>query len=99
MSRRAIIALITFCCSIACVLALVPNPAFAEWGARSLPSDERGSSIDGGVARRVHYVIYGGYVAAGVAMRNKGYGTITISGIPRGSKVVRAFLYWDILNS
>jgi hypothetical protein len=40
---------------------------------------------------------HGGYVAAGVAMRNRGYGTITLSGIPQGAKIVSAYLFWDIL--
>ena len=50
-----------------------------------------------GVAPAAHYVIHGGYVAAGVGMRDKGSGSIAIAGIPAGSKVVRAFLYWDVL--
>ncbi len=50
-----------------------------------------------GVAPRAHYVIHGGYVAAGVGMRDSGFGSITIGGIPAKSKVVRAFLYWDVL--
>jgi hypothetical protein len=39
----------------------------------------------------------GGYVAAGVGMRNRGYGTINIS-LPSGSSIVAAYLYWDILG-
>jgi hypothetical protein len=40
----------------------------------------------------------GGYVASGVCMRNYGYGTINIAGVPAGSTVVQAFLYWEILD-
>jgi RHS repeat-associated protein len=40
----------------------------------------------------------GGYVAAGVAMRNLGYGTIDLTGIPSGSTVYGAYLLWDVLN-
>lgn len=40
----------------------------------------------------------GGYVAAGVGLRNRGAGTITISGIPSGATVNRAFLVWSILG-
>ncbi|MFC1964382.1 hypothetical protein ACFLWG_00010 [Chloroflexota bacterium] len=40
----------------------------------------------------------GGYVAAGTGMRNLGYGTINISGIPSGSTVKKAYLYWTILD-
>ena len=39
----------------------------------------------------------GGYVAAGIGMRNWGFGTISISGIPNGSSIRAAYLYWDIL--
>ena len=41
----------------------------------------------------------GGYVAAGVGLRNLGYGTATISGIPLGSTVAGAYLFWDELAS
>lgn len=37
------------------------------------------------------------YVAAGIGMRNLGYGTIDISGIPDGATVKSATLLWDIL--
>jgi hypothetical protein len=40
----------------------------------------------------------GGYVAAGVGMRNRGYGTINIT-VPSGSSVKAAYLYWDILGN
>lgn len=43
------------------------------------------------------YEIHGGYVAAGVGMRNRGFGTITISDIPQSSTVRATYLYWDIL--
>ena len=41
--------------------------------------------------------VRGGYTAAGVGMRNLGYGTISITGIPAGAKVKSATLLWDIL--
>ena len=43
-------------------------------------------------------VVHGGYTAAGVAMRNLGYGTITLSGVPAGATVVSARLLWDVLG-
>jgi YD repeat-containing protein len=43
--------------------------------------------------------LHGGYVSAGVAMRNLGYGTATISGMPSGSNVRAAYLLWDVLDS
>ena len=41
--------------------------------------------------------VQGSYVAAGVGMRNRGYGTITLSGIPAGAQVTAAYLFWDVL--
>lgn len=41
----------------------------------------------------------GGYVAAGVAMRNLGQGTVDLTGIPFGSTVQEAYLLWDVLNT
>jgi len=41
----------------------------------------------------------GGYVAAGVGMRNLGFGHISLSGIPSGSTIVAAFLMWDVLDN
>ena len=42
--------------------------------------------------------VRGGYVAAGIGMRNRGFGTIKIAGIPKGATVVRSYLYWAVLN-
>jgi lysophospholipase L1-like esterase len=39
-----------------------------------------------------------GHVAAGVGLRNQGDGTISLDGMPLGSRVVRAFLYWMVLD-
>jgi lysophospholipase L1-like esterase len=41
--------------------------------------------------------VHGGYVAAGTGMRNLGYGTISVAGIPAGAAVKSATLVWDIL--
>jgi hypothetical protein len=40
-----------------------------------------------------------GYVAAGVGLRDQGSGTINIAGIPAGSYIARAYLYWAIVNN
>jgi hypothetical protein len=42
--------------------------------------------------------VNGGYVAAGVGLRNRGAGTITLSGIPSGAVVQAAYLYWSVLG-
>ena len=41
--------------------------------------------------------VRGDYVAAGIGMRNKGFGTINIA-LPAGSTKVKAFLYWQIIR-
>jgi len=43
--------------------------------------------------------INGGYSASGVGMRNRGWGTILIKDIPKGSTVDRAYLFWSIIGS
>jgi hypothetical protein len=45
------------------------------------------------------YSLRGGYVAAGVGLRNRGFGTIKLTGIPAGAKVHQAFLYWNIVDN
>lgn len=44
------------------------------------------------------FQVKGGYVAAGVGLRNRGSGTIKLSGIPSGAKVKAAYLYWSVLG-
>jgi lysophospholipase L1-like esterase len=41
--------------------------------------------------------VNGGYTAAGIGMRNLGYGTISITGVPAGATVTSATLLWDVL--
>jgi hypothetical protein len=41
--------------------------------------------------------VNGGYTAAGIGMRNLGYGVISITGVPGGATVKSATLLWDIL--
>ena len=41
--------------------------------------------------------VNGGYTAAGIGMRNLGYGTIAVTGVPAGATVASATLLWDVL--
>ena len=41
--------------------------------------------------------VTGGYIAAGTGLRNRGYGTINLTGLPEGAIVESAYLYWTIL--
>ena len=40
--------------------------------------------------------VHGGYVAAGTGLRNRGYGSIHVAGVPLGADVARAYLYWTV---
>ncbi|MFT4165091.1 MAG: hypothetical protein QM650_07585 [Microlunatus sp.] len=44
------------------------------------------------------YQLKGGYVAAGVSLRNRGSGKIKVSGIPSGAKIKGAYLFWSVLG-
>lgn len=56
------------------------------------------SDSDGSVPAPSHaYTLNGGYVSAGVSLRNRGSATIMVSGIPPGAEVEAAFLYWATL--
>ena len=59
-------------------------------------ADLKGTSVP--LVLRYQNDARGGYVANGTCMRNFGYGTIVIGGVPAGSVPVKAFLYWEILN-
>jgi hypothetical protein len=41
----------------------------------------------------------GDYVASGVGLRDQTSGNITISGIPAGASIAKAFLYWGVLDN
>ena len=41
--------------------------------------------------------VHGGYTAAGIGMRNLGYGTISLTGVPTRATVKSATLLWDVL--
>lgn len=41
--------------------------------------------------------LHGGYVAAGIGMRNLGHGTISVTGVPSKATVKSATLLWDVL--
>jgi hypothetical protein len=54
--------------------------------------------IAGGLNSAFSWTLNGGYVSAGAAMRNIGAGNIAIAGIPGGSSVQAAYLYWNIIS-
>ena len=50
------------------------------------------------LTQKFSMTVRGDYMAAGVGMRNRGYGNITIN-LPSNSTIVKAFLYWAIIRS
>jgi len=55
------------------------------------------AAATGSLSTVLSEVVNGGYTAAGAGLRNLGYGTISITGIPAGATVKSATLLWDIL--
>jgi hypothetical protein len=78
----------------------VECPQCSEGGIKATDEQENIPEADGNsLYRSFIFNIPGGYVAAGTGLRNKGDGAIRISGIPAGSTIEKAFLYWDILDN
>jgi len=79
------------------------GPAGEEGGIPSEVSVEEVHAEAAGLSRFRSFVLHGGYIARGVAMRNRGYGTIRITEgpglnqIPKGATVYRAYLYWNLI--
>lgn len=73
-----------------------PPPPGCEGSACEEGVMGQGESEALGLTGYQRFVVRGGYVAAGVGMRNRGYGVIRLRGIPRGAKVYKAYLYWNI---
>ena len=66
--------------------------ASVRHAATSAPTDATGA-----LSTVSAVTVHGGYTAAGIGMRNLGYGTISITGVPAGATVQSATLLWDIL--
>ena len=75
-------------------------PQCSEGGIQTAGGPEDIPEADGNsLYRRYIFSLPGGYVAAGVGMRNVGDGIIKISGIPAGSTIEKALLYWNVLDN
>ena len=67
------------------IVFVAPHHAKANWGYQTpgIHNPQVAPPSNGvpaaGVSPRAHYVIHGGYVAAGVGMRDTGFGSITIA--------------------
>jgi len=42
-------------------------------------------------------IIKGDHTASGISLRNRGGGVINLRGVPKDSRAIKAYLYWDIL--
>jgi len=74
-------------------------PAAAAPSGRGVDTGTASVADTGGVPALATTIdVRGDYVAAGVGLRNRGFGTISVTGIPSGATVVRSYLFWTILN-
>ncbi len=76
-----------------------PEPTGGAQGTSA--AQEGQSAAVSGEAPKVFktYQLKGGYVAGGISLRNRGFGKIKISGIPKGAKVKGAYLFWSVLHN
>ena len=91
-----------FALLVVCLLPLLvaADPAQQHGGSRGMNTAFEGSAaiIDSNLAKVLKVGGRSNYISAGTGMRNRGSGEITISGIPGGSQIVRAYLYWAVIN-
>ncbi len=73
-----------------------PPPGEGLGGTEAAPGEAEVSGVPA-LSLFKTYDLKGGYVAKGIGMRNRGYGTITIKGVPKGAKVKAAYLYWGVI--
>jgi hypothetical protein len=88
--------------------ATAGNPAAGTAGAKVTQAQRatvkhaamsNSAAATGDLSTVLSETVHGGYTAAGIGMRNLGYGTIDITGIPAGATVKSATLLWDILDN
>lgn len=91
------------------VITIGPNPATASTPTQMRQTPPGTSAGPRPAAPRSHHGAIGaltlvfesvgsiGYTAAGTAMRNLGYGSISIDGVPKGATVQSATLIWDVI--
>lgn len=105
-SRRVRAGISAFLVAILTIMALSGTPAAAQepdpGGQGGVLGDGAGAaaaSDPAGVPTTfLSITLKGGYVAAGVGLRNRGSGTISLTGIPAGATVHAAYLYWSVLG-
>lgn len=104
--RRPLLSVVA---GVAIILTAVPATVYADDpipGTSGYTSTTEASPLGGAYAFTssdalqplATFSLRGGYASAGVAMRNRGFGTITLSDIPSGSSIRAAYLFWAILG-
>lgn len=86
--------------SAAVVISAASMPTTATAAGGTTGSRTSGPALVSGTAPTTYaqFTIRGGYTAAGVGLRNRGFGSIAITGVPVGAQVAEAYLYWSILG-
>jgi hypothetical protein len=79
--------------------ASAEDPSDGQGTTKFAPPNSGGADTGGAPSLLSTIDVNGGYVAAGVGLRNRGFGTISLSGVPVGATVTKAYLYWAVLNS
>jgi hypothetical protein len=74
-----------------------PGPGSGDRGVSGGPA-KGAPAISANSTTYKSFTVNGGYVAAGVSLRNRGKGTVKVSGIPKGAKVKAAYLFWSVLG-
>jgi len=88
---------VTICCIGALSLLLFATPGRSEMGTIDETMFESNATVN--LHINPVFVFAGAeHVANGVALRNAARGTIALRGIPLGSTVVKAYLYWNFSN-
>jgi hypothetical protein len=92
--------------AVAVILTSTGTPAYAARPPAGTPGTPSIAASTTAVASATNplqplenIALHGGAVAAGVGMRNRGFGTISLSGVPSGSSITAAFLFWVVLGS
>ena len=97
--RRAIVLIATAAAVMS--TAAIPTMATAADGNGTRGSRTTATAGVSGTSPGTYaqFTIRGGYTAAGVGLRNRGFGNIGITGVPAGAQVAEAYLYWSILGN
>jgi len=78
---------------------VIPMTANAAGGTDGLRATDTAAVSGTAPTTYAQFNVRGGYTSSGVGLRNRGRGTIGISGVPAGATVVRSYLFWSILGN